>query len=140
MGTFNVEIEIGDPDGERFVRVEALAGSRASYTTLPSALLADLGVKPHRTVTLVTRDGSRVERGFSQTWIRLNNVKGIAPVVFGDDDAVPRLGHVTLGSLGLEIDAANERIVKMTALWHEHPQPVIVGDEFREAASDEKVL
>ena len=60
-------------------------------------------------------DGSRIERGFAQTWAKLNGVDGIAPVIFGDDDAVPLLGRVTLGGLGLGIDEANERLVEVIA-------------------------
>ena len=115
MGTFNVEIEIGDPDGERFKRVDALAGSRTPYAVLPSALLADLGVKPHRMAAFKLADGSRIERGFAQTWFKINGRRGIAPVIFGDDDAVPTLGHVTLACVGLEIDEANGRIVPIKA-------------------------
>ena len=115
MGTFNVEIEIGDPDGKRFTRVDALAGSRAAYTVLPSALLAELGVKPHRTMTCELEDGSLVELGFAQTWARLSGVDGITPVLFGDDDAVPLLGRVTLSTFCLGIDAANERLVEVMA-------------------------
>ena len=115
MGTFNVEIEIGDPDCKRFERVDALAGSRAPYTFLPSSLLEGLGVKPHRTMTFVMSDGSRIERGFAQTWAKLNGVDGITPVIFGDEDAVPLLGRVTLGCLGLGIDEANERLVEVRA-------------------------
>ena len=114
MGTFNVEIEIGDPDCKRFERVDALAGSRTPYTFLPSSLLEGLGVKPHRTMTFMA-DGSRIERGFAQTWARLNGVDCITPVIFGDEDAVPLLGRVTLGCLGLGIDEANERLVEVIA-------------------------
>ena len=115
MGTFNVEIEIGDPDGKRFERVNALANSRTPYAVLPSALLADLGVKPHRTAAFKLSDGSRIERGFAQTCVRVNGAEGIAPVVFGDNDAVPTLGHVTLASIFREIDEANGRIVPIRA-------------------------
>ena len=47
--------------------------------------------------------------------MKLNGVDGIAPVIFGDDDAVPLLGRVTLGCLGLGIDEANERLVEVMA-------------------------
>ena len=35
MGTFSVEIEIGDAAGERWETVEALVDTGASYTWLP---------------------------------------------------------------------------------------------------------
>ena len=115
MGTFNVEIEIGDPDGRRFERVDALVDSRATYTVIPSALLADLGVKPHRTMTFELADGSLIERGFGRVWVRLDGGEEVSPVIFGDNDDAPLMGKVTLSTFCLEIDEANERLVAVMA-------------------------
>ena len=117
MGTFNVEIEIGDPDGQRFERVEALVDSRATYAFLPSSLLEGLGVKPHRTVNFERTDGSLIELGFAQTWARLNGEDGVIPVIFAEDGAIPVLGSISLTTLGLEADEANERLVEVRARW-----------------------
>jgi hypothetical protein len=38
VGTFTVELDIGDAAGERWERVEALVDADASYTMLPAAL------------------------------------------------------------------------------------------------------
>ena len=115
MGTFNVEIEIGDPDGQRFERVEALVDSSATYAFLPSSLLDGLGVKPHRTMNFQRADGSLIERGFAQTWARLNGEDCIIPVIFAEDGAIPVLGSISLTTLGLEADEANERLVEVRA-------------------------
>ena len=115
MGTFNVELEIGDPDRQRFKRVNALVDSRATYAFLPSSLLNDLGVKPHRTMNFRRADGSLIERGFAQTWARLNGEDGIIPVIFAEDGAIPVLGSISLTTLGLEADEANERLVPVKA-------------------------
>ena len=48
MGTFFVEIEIGGPEGKRRIPVEALVDTGASTCSLPSSLLANLGVSPSR--------------------------------------------------------------------------------------------
>ena len=72
-------------------------------------------MKSHRMAAFKSADGSRIERGFAQTWARVNGAEGIAPVVFGDDDAVPTIGHVTLASIFREIDEANGRIVPIKA-------------------------
>jgi len=53
MGTFRVEIEIGDAAGERWERVEALVDTGATYTTVPAELLRRLGVTPHARDTFV---------------------------------------------------------------------------------------
>ena len=115
MGTFNVELEISDFAGNRFERVEALVDSGATYTVLPSALLADLGVKPHRTMTFELADGSLIKRGFGRVWVKLAGDEEVSPVIFGDNDDAPLLGKVTLSTFCLEIDEANERLVEVMA-------------------------
>ena len=46
MGIFQVELEIGDPQGQHFETVDTLVDSGATYTTLPESLLRRLGVVP----------------------------------------------------------------------------------------------
>ena len=46
MGTFSVDVEIGDPQGREFVVVNALVDTGATYTALPESLLNRLGVRP----------------------------------------------------------------------------------------------
>ena len=53
MGTFRVPIEIGDPQGDRFERVEALVDTGASYSVLPASVLRQLEVTPHDHVTFI---------------------------------------------------------------------------------------
>ena len=77
MGTFNVQLEIGDPEGQRYETVEAMVDSGAAYTFLPPSLLRrKLGVQPYRRSMrqFVLADGSRIERATSvrHTWFGLN--------------------------------------------------------------------
>ena len=113
MGTFRVEIQIGDPQGERYEAVDALVDSGATYTTLPPSLLRRLGVVPHTKRGFVLADGTRIYRDFGQTWVRLNGERSISPVVFGDEDAAPLLGAVTLEIFGLGIDPVNTRLIQV---------------------------
>ena len=116
MGTFQVQMEIGDPQGQRYERVEALVDSGATYSTLPASLLRSLGVTPHSTRRFVMADGSRIEREFGQTWARLDGQESIVPVIFGDDNALPLLGAVTLEIFGLGIDPVNSRLIPVDGL------------------------
>ena len=111
MGTFNVEFEIGGLDGERFEPVKALADSGATFTVLPSALLAELGVKPHETETFELADGSTIERGFGRVWVRLHGGEEVSPVIFGAENDAPLLGAVTLEIFRLGIDPVNNRLI-----------------------------
>ena len=45
VGTFSVELEVGNPAREKFVTVEAMVDTGAIYTMLPEDLLERLGVE-----------------------------------------------------------------------------------------------
>ena len=44
MGTFTVPIQIGDLAGQRFLDIDALVDTRATYTVLPQEVLDQLGI------------------------------------------------------------------------------------------------
>ena len=111
MGIFNVALEIGDPEGQRYETVEAMVDSGAAYTIMPASLLDRLGVVPHTSRTFILADGSRIRRGFGQTWMRLGEEEGISPVVFWDEGTTPLLGRVTLGIFSLGIDPVNNQLI-----------------------------
>ena len=111
MGIFNVELEIGDPEGRNYRTVEAMVDSGAAYTTMPASLLRGLGVEALSSRTFVLADGSRIRRGFGQTWIRLEGQEYISPVVFWDEGTTPLVGRVTLGIFSLGIDPVNGQLI-----------------------------
>ena len=115
MGTFAVTLGVADPQGRRYEEVEAMVDSGAAYTVLPASILEGLGVEPHETRGFVLADGHRVERGFGQTWIRLDGRECVSPVVFWDEGSMPLLGAVTLEILGLAIDPVNARLIPVDA-------------------------
>lgn len=116
MGIFYVDVEIGDPQGERFESVRALVDTGSAYTILPASLLNSLGVEPHDTRNFQVADGRIITRGFGRTWVRLDGVADISPVVFWDEGTTPLLGAVTLEIFGLGIDTLNRRLVPVTSM------------------------
>lgn len=116
MGTFRVEIEIGDAAGERWETVEALVDTGATYTTVPAALLARLGVTPHARDTFLLADGRRVERAIGRSWIRVGGRPEITLVVFGESGALPLLGAYALEGLRLAADPVGRRLVPVPGL------------------------
>ena len=116
MGTFQVQMEIGDPQGGRYEPIDVLVDSGATYTLLPGSLLQRLGVRPYSTRTFELADGSRIHTAFGSTWARLDGELSITPVVFGDDDVQPLLGAVTLEIFSLGIDPVNSRLIPVVAL------------------------
>ena len=84
MGVFRVPVEIGDLDGTRFERIEALVDTGASYTMLPASILHGLGIAPYRTLSFTLADGSAKEYELGQAMVRINGDSAPTIVVFGD--------------------------------------------------------
>jgi len=111
VGTFHYTIEIGDPQGTHFEKVDALVDTGASYTALPASLLRRLGVTPHDRVLFILADQRQIERDVGQTWVRIDGKSVITLVVFGDEGAEPLVGAYTLEGLRLGVDPLNRRLV-----------------------------
>ena len=116
MGTFQAEIEIGDPQGERWESVSALVDTGSSYTVIPTPLLARLGVEPSDHDRFRLADGRVVEKDLGQTWLRIHGRRVITIVVFGDEGVPPLLGAYALEGLRLAADPNTKRLVHVEGL------------------------
>jgi predicted aspartyl protease len=67
-------------------------------------MLRRLGVAPPKKGLFRLADGTRIERDIGQTWVRLEGSGAIVPVIFGDEDARPLIGAVTLEIFLLGVD------------------------------------
>jgi len=115
MSVFTVPVEFGDPDGERFERVDALVDTGASHTALPASKLRALGVEPREQGRFQLANGTVVTRGVGQTWVRIDGRTIMTVVVFSDEGAAPLLGAVTLEELRLGVDPVARKLVEVTA-------------------------
>ena len=116
MGTFPVDIEIGDPAGERYEPVSALVDTGSTYTVIPRPLLEQLGVERRERATFRLADGRTVEQDLGQTWLRIDGKSVITLVVFGAEDASPLLGAYALEGLLLAPDPVGQRLVPVEGL------------------------
>ena len=116
MGTFQVEIGIGDPQGQRYEYVDALVDSGSTYNILPARMLRRLGIEIQGSGTFRLADGRRVERDLGQTRVRINGQEATAPVIFGAEATQPLLGAVTLEIFGLGIDPVDMRLIPVDGL------------------------
>ncbi len=114
MGIFAVPLEVGDPGGARFERVEALVDTGASYTALPASMLHRLGVELQESVDCELADGTTVSLGLGQTLVRVDGRQVLTFVLFGEDAAQPLLGAYTLEGLRLAVDPTKHRLVGAT--------------------------
>ena len=116
MGTFYVDVEIGDPDGREFVVVNALVDTGAAHTSLPEVLLRQLGVQPRVERLLRLADGRVMRRPLGATMLRLAGEEWSVPVIFASEDAQPLLGATSLQAFGLVVDTDGERLIPADAL------------------------
>ena len=68
MGTFKWPLRISSMDGQQAQDIEATVDTGASFTTLPSSLLRELGIEPTGKRGFLVADGRRVEMEFGQAW------------------------------------------------------------------------
>ena len=117
MGTFHVEIEIGDPARRRFEPIEALVDTGAAYTSVPRPLLESLGVEPSDRAWFRLADGHLVELELGRTWVRVGGRTDLTIVVFADADSPPLLGAYALEGLRLAPDPVGRRLVPVPTLY-----------------------
>jgi clan AA aspartic protease len=115
MHVFTVAVEFGDPQGERFERVDALVDTGASHTALPVSMLRRLGVEAREQGRFQLANGTVVMLDVGRTWIRIDGRSGVTMVVFADEGSTPLLGAVTLGELRLGVDPVARKLVEVTA-------------------------
>jgi predicted aspartyl protease len=116
VGVFAVDLEYGDFLGKRFESIEALVDTGATYTSIPSDLLAHLGIQPEEERGFVLANGQRAVYGLA--WIRVRLVGREQPtlVIFGDPGSEVLLGAFTLEGFGLGVDAVNMRLIPTPGL------------------------
>ena len=116
MGHFRVGAEIGPLSGERFVSVEALVDTGATYTWVPRDVLEDLGVQAQEERPFVLADGREVR--YPVAWITIGLLGRVQPTiaVFGERATEPILGVVTLEEFLLAADPVHRRLVSVPGL------------------------
>ena len=116
MGTFSVEISIGDSARERWVTLDALVDTGTTMTSAPASLLRDLGVEPESREFFEFAQGEvrSLETGY--TWVRVANKEVLTQVMFNDEGTAPLLGAVALENALMGIDPVRQRLIPVRGL------------------------
>ena len=116
MGTFRVPIDVGDFEGRRFVHVDALVDTGATYTWIPRDVLEPLDIRSDEKCPFVLAAGRQVE--YDIAWVRLRMDGRTQPTlaVFGDPGTEALLGAFTLEGFRLAPDPVNRRLISVPAL------------------------
>ena len=116
MGTFSVDVELGNPSGTGYRTVSALVDTGASHTAIPSTMLRELEIIPHTRGMFRLADGRSLELDIGQTWVRLDGVAQMTLVVFANEGTSPVLGAVTLEEFRLGVDPVSQRLIPVEGL------------------------
>ena len=116
MGTFTVPIQVGDLEGRQSITVDALAGTDATHTVLPTDVLAALGIAAIETMPFHTPENAVVECDVGEARIRIDGIERTCLVVFGPEAMTPLLGATTLAMFHLAADPVQERLMPESGL------------------------
>lgn len=116
MGTFSVEIQIGNQETGEFLQLEALVDTGATYTLLPSETLNRLGIKTVDQRDFELADQRSVKYDVGEARLRLNGSELTVLVVFAPEGTSPLLGATALELFGLGVDPVNQRLIPVPAL------------------------
>lgn len=112
MGTFHYSMEVGDFDGVRFERLDALVDTGATYTSVPGDVLERLGVSPEEEANFILANGQSVRMGMAWVRARLNDREQPTIVIFGEPGSAILLGAFTLEGFRLRVDSVNKRLIE----------------------------
>ena len=110
MGTFRIEMGIGNPMGGELYPVSALVDTGATHSMAPASLLEWLSITPIRQSRYSIANGEVAEYGVSNARISINGQEWFCPVIFGPEDTY-LLGATTLEIFELAVDAKGGRLV-----------------------------
>ena len=111
MGTFSVNIQIGNINRGEFEELCALVDTGATTTVIPASILRDMGVSPTASHTFKYASGEEAELDMAEIRVRVQSGETATWVVFGNDDATPSLGAYTLEGSFWGVDPYNRRLI-----------------------------
>ena len=111
MGTFTHPITLYSASGDRSETLEALVDTGATFSSVPTPVLEGLGIVPERTVELRLANGQIDRRAIGEARAELNGVSATIICVFGDPNAPPVIGAITLEIFLLSVDPVERRLV-----------------------------
>ncbi|CAI7996724.1 hypothetical protein GBAR_LOCUS1940 [Geodia barretti] len=111
MGTFYIEIGLGDEQGSNWRTLDALVDTGASTTSLPASVLQELGVRPLSTERFRFAQGEVRELPVGYTWIRFAGKEVITQVIFNAEGTSPLLGALALEAAYMAVDPVGQRLI-----------------------------
>ncbi len=116
MGTFSVNIEVGDLSGSEYRKLNAIVDTGATYTVIPRDVLEHLDVRPVDMVPFELTDDNVVEFEVGEVRLRLDKRERTVLIVFRPEGGTPLLGATALELFNRAVDPVHQRLIPVTAL------------------------
>lgn len=116
MGSFTFTFEVADAARTRFVPVEALVDTGATFSRIPGSVLRDLGHQPVGREGFKVGDGRVVDYDIAEVPIRIGDKIWTNQCMWDDSEGQPLLGAITLESFLLAVDPVEQRLVPVEGL------------------------
>ena len=116
VGTFSVQIAVGDYEGQRWTTLDALVDTGASITSVPASVLRELGVEPLAQERFRFAQGETRTMDVGQTWLRVQDRERITLVLFNEEGTVPLLGALALEAAFMAVDPVAQKLVPTEGL------------------------
>lgn len=111
MGLTDVTLTVSSPqDLEKAVKVSFLVDSGASFTSLPTAIVKQLDIKPEFEETFSLADASTITRKLGNAMVTWKGRRVATPVILGERGDSALLGAITLESLGVVLDPLKRKL------------------------------
>lgn len=109
MGTFYIDITVGNPDGGDMTSVNALVDTGATDSMFPSSLLEYLKIEPFQRRICTMADGPQEEYG--RAIVSIGGLQLPCPALMGPEDTY-LLGATTLDIFDLSVDPLEEGLIE----------------------------
>jgi clan AA aspartic protease len=116
MGTFSIQIAVGNQNRERWTALDALVDTGASISAVPASVLRDLGVEPITQQRFRFGQGETRVMDVGQTWVRVEGMERITLVLFNEENTPPLLGALALEGVFMGVDPVAQRLVPVEGL------------------------
>ena len=110
MGTFNVQISIGDQQRAQWIDLDALVDTGASITSVPASVLRQLGVTPLMQQRFQFGQGEVRLMDVGQTWLRIEGREVVTLVLFNAEETVPLLGALALEGVFMGVNPVAKKL------------------------------
>ena len=117
MGTFTHPITLYSPVGDRMETVEAMVDTGSTFTVVPGFIPYWKPSAYSRAVNLKLANGQVEERRVGTVTAETGGEQESIICVFGDVEATPLIGAVTLESFLLAVDPVGQRLVPTEGYW-----------------------